>query len=102
MNLQHRTAALAVEYANLHAEASAYGALEPDGTTVNLTGCGSWTEPVDCVALTRVERRFGNGNGLYTLAEQQVALNAYYDAFEGPWFFYSSGRTLRIGVELEL
>jgi len=102
VNLQHRTAALAPEYANLHAEASAYGALEPDGTTVNLTGCGGWADPVDCVALTRVERRFGDGNGLYILAEQQRVLNAYYDAFEGPWFFYSSGRTLRIGVELEL
>jgi len=102
VNLQHRTQALAPEFANLHAEASSSGALELDGTTVNLTGCGGWSNPVNCVALTRVERRFGDGNGMYTLAEQQVALNAYYDAIEGPWFFYSPGRTLRIGVELGL
>lgn len=102
VNLQHRTQALAPEFANLHAEASSYGALEIDGTTVNLTGCGGWSNPVNCVALTRVERRFGDGNGMYTLGEQQVALNAYYDAIEGPWFFYNSGRTLRIGVELGL
>ena len=54
------------------------------------------------MALTRVERRFGDGNGLYNLAEQDRALNAYYDAFFGPYLFYGSGRTLRFGVELEL
>lgn len=102
VNLQHRTQALAPEYANLHAEASASSALEVDGTTVNLTACGTWSNPVNCVALTRVERRFGDGNGMYTLVEQDRALNAYYDAIEGSWFFYNSGRTLRIGVELGL
>ena len=101
-NLQHRTASLAPEFANLHAEASGGGALAPDGTTVDLSGCGSWNNPVNCVALTRVERRFGDGDGVYTLAEQQRVANAYYDAVEGPWFFYGSGRTLRIGLELEL
>jgi len=49
-----------------------------------------------------VERRFGDGNGLYTLTEQQRALNAFYDAFFGAWRFYGPGRTLRFGVELEL
>jgi len=29
-------------------------------------------------------------------------VNAYYDVVEGPWFFYGSGRTLRLGLELEL
>jgi len=102
VNTQHRTQALAPEYGNLIAEASANGALEPDGTTINVNGCGAWSVPVDCVVLTRVERRFGDGNGLYSLPEQQRALNAYYDAFDGPWFFYGSGRTLRFGVAVEL
>lgn len=101
-NLLHRTSALAPEFANLHAEASGAGALDPDGTTVDLSNCGSWNNQVNCVALTRVERRFGDGNGVYTLAEQQRVANAYYDAVEGPWFFYGSGRTLRLGLELEL
>lgn len=101
VNAQHRVQALSNEYANLANEASSNGALEPDGTTINLSGCGGWANPVNCVALTRVERRFGDGNGLYTLTEQQRALNAYYDAFFGPWRFYGSGRTLRFGVELE-
>jgi hypothetical protein len=102
VNTQHRIQALAPEYGNLTAEASGSGALEPDGTTINLSTCASWVNPVNCVMLTRVERRFGDGNGLYSLAEQQQALNAYYDAFDGPWFFFNPGRTLRIGVEVEL
>jgi len=102
VNAQHRSQALAPEYGNLTAEASGSGALEPDGTTINLSACSSWVNPVNCVVLTRVERRFGDGNGLYSLAEQQQTLNAYYDAFDGPWFFYNPGRTLRIGVEVEL
>ena len=102
VNAQHRSQALAPEYGNLTAEASGSGALAPDGTTINLSACSSWVNPVNCVVLTRVERRFGDGNGLYSLAEQQRALNAYYDAFDGPWFFYNPGRTLRIGVEVEL
>jgi hypothetical protein len=101
-NLQHRTSALAPEFANLHAEASGAGALDPDGTTIDLSNCGSWNNQVNCVTLSRVERRFGDGNGVYTLAEQQRVGNAYYDAIEGPWFFYGSGRTLRLGLELEL
>jgi hypothetical protein len=101
VNDRHRFDALAAEYDGLRAEASAAGALQPD-TTINLSSCGSWSKPVNCVALTRVERRFGDGNGLYTLTEQQRALNAYYDDFFGAWRFYGPGRTLRFGVELEL
>ena len=102
VNDQHRASALAGEYANLRGEATGNGALEPDGTTINLSGCVGWTSPANCVALTRVERRFGDGNGLYTLAEQNRALDAYYDAFFGPSRFYGPGRTLRFGVEMAL
>ena len=102
VNDEHRVSALAGEHANLTGEASSNGALEPDGTTINLSACGGWSNPANCFALTRIERRFGDGNGLYTLTEQDRALNAYYDAFFGPSRFYGSGRTLRFGVELEL
>jgi hypothetical protein len=90
------------EYSSLRFEAQDAGALEPDGTTVNLTACSVWGNPVNCVALTRVERRFGDGNGLYTLAEQERAFNAYYEDFFGAWRFSAPGRTLRVGISLGL
>jgi len=89
VNAEHRIQSLSNEYSNLHSEANSNGAVEPDGTTINLSSCGAWSNPANCVALTRVERRFGDGNGLY-------------DAFFGPSRFYGSGRTLRFGVELVL
>jgi len=67
---------------------------------VDLNACGSWQTPVNCVALQRVERRFGNGDGLYSTTEQLKAFNAYYDAFLGPWRFHGPARTVRIGIQL--
>lgn len=90
------------EYLALRFEAQDAGALEPDGTTVNLTACSVWGNPVNCVALTRVERRFGDGNGFYTMAEQERAFNAYYEDFFGAWRFSAPGRTLRVGISLGL
>ena len=92
---------LASEFANLTGEAANNGALQA-GNTIDLTACGSWADPVNCVTLTRVERRFGDGNGLYTVAEQQAALNAFYQSVYGPSRFYNAGRTLRVGAELAL
>jgi hypothetical protein len=90
------------EYGLLHDEAANAGALQADGTTVDLTACGSWAAPVNCLALTRVERRFGNGDGIFTLAEQQQAFNAFYRDFFGSWRLYAPGRTLRVGMALAL
>jgi len=75
---QHNT--IAAEFVNLNNEAKAAGALNPDGS-VTLGDCSTWggsAGPVDCVELKRAEARFGNGNGIYTLAEQGTALNSYY------------------------
>ncbi|HEX4627872.1 MAG TPA: hypothetical protein VH137_03700, partial [Gemmatimonadales bacterium] len=69
-----------------------------DGT-VDLRNCSPWASPVNCVALRRVQSRFGSGNGLYTPAEQIRAWNAFFDAFFGAWRFNGPGRTLRVGVE---
>ncbi len=57
---------------------------------------------MNCVALTRVERRFGDGNQQFTLPEQQQAFDAYYRDLFGAWRFYAPGRTIRIGMELAL
>ena len=103
LNAEHRTQALSGEFSNLRNEANSNGALLA-GDAINLSGCSTWAGdagPVNCVMLRRTEARFGDGDGVYTLAEQNTALNAYYDAFFGPSRFYGSGRTLRFGVELE-
>ena len=50
--------------------------------------------------LRRTEARFGDGNGVYTVAEQSRALNAFYDLFSGKQNFYNAPRNIRVGVEL--
>ena len=65
------------EYAQLRSEAFFAGALGGDGTTIDLRGnCQAWPDPVNCVSLVRVENRFGDGDGLYTGAEQERAAGA--------------------------
>jgi hypothetical protein len=98
---------LSPEFANLRIEAQNNGRLLGDGSIDLRPSCSSWTSgaagaagPVNCVALQRVEQRFGNGDGLYTLTEQTSAFNAYYDSFFGPWRFHGPGRTARIGIQL--
>ncbi|MGH7613845.1 MAG: TonB-dependent receptor domain-containing protein [Gemmatimonadales bacterium] len=87
------------ELVGLQNEASSNNALLPDGT-VDLNACATWFLPVNCVALQRVERRFGDGDGLYSTTEQVQAFNAYYDSFFGPWRFYGPARAVRIGIQL--
>ena len=89
------------EYGALWNEANTVGALAAD-RSVDLTACATWGRPADCVALTRAERRFGNGDSVFTLAEQQTTFNAFYHDFFGAWRFYAPGRTIRIGMELAL
>ena len=90
---------LGPEQAALQNEASDAGAW--DNGTVDLTrSCSAWMRPVNCVALRRVENRFGNGDGLYTADERERAFGAFYDAFYGTWSFRGPGRTARAGLEV--
>jgi hypothetical protein len=89
------------EYGSLWDEANNAGALNTTTHAVDLTSCSSWATPINCVALQRAEQRFGNGDGIYTLDEQQRAFNTFYDSFFGSWRFYSAGRQVRLGVELK-
>ncbi len=98
-NSLYRQALAAPELANMANEANEIGALLPGGT-IDLSACATWFTPVNCVALQRVERRFGNGDGLYSTAEQLQAFDAYYDSFLGPWRFHGPARTARIGIQL--
>ncbi|HZH40960.1 MAG TPA: hypothetical protein VFD85_08105 [Gemmatimonadales bacterium] len=93
------------EFVTLANEANSNGALMA-GSAISVTGCGSWTSsdqaPVNCVMLRRAEARFGNGDGTYTLAEQQNAMNAYFNMVYGSYRFYGPQRTVRVGLELAL
>jgi hypothetical protein len=103
VNPLHRAAWSSRELSGLTSEAASNNALLADGT-IDLHSCQSWTAsegaPVDCVALQRVEARFGNGDLLYSPAEQQRGMNAAYDFSFGPSLFYGPGRTLRLGLQL--
>lgn len=56
--------------------------------------------PVNVFSLLEAERRFGNGDGVFTVDEQRAAFGAWYDLFYGPERYRYSNRRLRLGVEL--
>lgn len=89
------------EYGNLWNEADNAGALNVADKSIDLTSCASWSNQLNCVSLRRVEQRFGNADGVYTLDEQEHALNTYYDSFFGAWRFYAPARSIRVGLELK-
>jgi len=102
VNDQHRQRVEDSELALLANEAQNNNALLPGGS-VDVHMCAGWlgdAGPVNCVALQRVEARFGDGDGIYSPAEQKKALDTYYDAFFGSWQFLGPGRTARLGLEL--
>ena len=76
------------------------GAQDPRG------GCGGWqaANGVDatpnCGYLIGAEQRFGNGDHLFTAAEQTRAVDAFYLVGRGLQNFTSAGRRVRLGVEV--
>lgn len=107
VNATHRDWTLDVEFQNLEREALDNNRLLPNGDIDLQPDCASWTVTggvngavVNCVALRRAEARFGNGDGLYSLAERETTLYAFYNAFHGPQTFYGMGRSVRLGVEI--
>lgn len=100
------------EFAN---EASANGVLQGDGS-IDLTfggaadprgGCGAWTRGgvvsvPNCIYLIGAEERFGNGDHLFTVAEQGRAFEAYYNVNRGLQNFTGPGRRVRLGLEIGL
>jgi hypothetical protein len=103
VNALHRENTISPEFSNLANEAGANGKLLSGGAVDLRASCSTWTGitgVVDCVNLRRVEARFGNGDGIYTPAEQSTALNAYYDLLNGTQTFYGTPRSIRLGFEL--
>ncbi len=106
-NATFRAQRISAELGDLEREASDNNRLLPNGDIDLIPNCASWTVTsgsngavVNCVALQRVEARFGNGDGLYSRAERETALNTFFNALYGPQTFYGSGRSVRLGVEL--
>ncbi len=98
--------------AGLALDAATAGVLRADSAVdfTVLGGCGNWqgrntaadfsSGPVDCVLLERAEARYGNGDGVFTLAEYTAAFNAYYSLQNAPSRFYGPGRRIRLGMQL--
>jgi len=69
-------------------------------------GCGAWVDQSgnsatpNCIYLIRAEQRYGNGDGLFTVAEQTRASDALYNAFRGLSNFTGMGRQVRLGLEV--
>jgi outer membrane receptor for ferrienterochelin and colicin len=86
------------------------GTLAADGVSLNLpttkAGCagfhnGSTPSAPTCFYYQQSEKRFGNGDGVYTAAEQRRAsdLKNYYNTFHIS-NFVSGTRTVRVGFEV--
>jgi hypothetical protein len=74
---------------------------------LGVDGCGNWvntqgdpTSP-NCAYLIQAEQRFGDGDGVFTVAEQRRASDAFYFAnARGQQAFTGRGRSARLGLEL--
>jgi TonB dependent receptor-like, beta-barrel/TonB-dependent Receptor Plug Domain len=97
-------------------EADANGVRQPDGA-IDLSfggvanpraACGSWILPSgvpnvpNCIYLIGAEERWGNGDHVFTTAEQARASDALYQVARGLQNFTGPGRRVRLGLELGL
>jgi outer membrane receptor protein involved in Fe transport len=72
---------------------------ELDLSSVDAAGTGVATM-VDLIMLRRAEARFGNGDGLFSAAEQDAAFRAAELFKNGPQTLVGPGRRVRLGFEL--
>lgn len=69
-------------------------------------GCHDWvdqaTRPASpsCFYLIRAEQRYGNGDRVFSSAEQRAASEAHFFTIRGLDVFRGPGRDLRLGLEL--
>jgi hypothetical protein len=99
-NQRNREQFIEPELLNLAEEAGNAGALAANGSVLLTGNCQQWATPVNCEALRRVEARFGDADGTYTVAEQEAAYGAAYESFRGVWRFKGQPRHIRLGFEL--
>jgi hypothetical protein len=78
------------------------GAITLPGT---IAGCakvlsGTNSYAAACYYMIRSEQRFGNGDGVYTLAEQRLASDAKNSAANSVWASNTGARTIRFALEV--
>jgi hypothetical protein len=81
---------------------------DADGAIVlptTIAGCGkvvngSNSYAPECFYYVRSEQRFGNGDGIYTLAEQRAASDAKNAKTNSIWNSVTGARTIRFGLEV--
>jgi outer membrane receptor protein involved in Fe transport len=105
-----REANLRADLGDLASEGSLNGALGADSAIVldfPHESCALWISSrqrpaaANCMYLIRAEQRFGNGDGVFTVAEQTRAINALYDVVRGGQQQTPPGRRARLGVEVD-
>jgi len=107
-----RQLAWASDSAGYAVEGRASGVLLGDGSLdlrfagAAASGCGGWVRAdnfpaaPNCVYLIRAEERYGDGDHLFTVAEQRRASDADYGIGAGLYNFTGTPRRLRVGLEL--
>ncbi len=76
-----------------------FGGAGNSGCANYVTAGGAGAQP-SCIQLIRAEQRFGNGDGVFSLAEQHKASDASYYGGRGDFAFLGAGRRVRLGLEL--
>jgi hypothetical protein len=108
-NDNERAANLQTDLDDLATERDANSAVGADGA-LSLPpaheNCAGWVSSknrpaaANCLYLIRAEERFGNGDHLFTVAEQTDAINALYDVARGEQQQLGVGRRARLGFEI--
>lgn len=109
-NDAERAANLQADLEDLANEGQRNGVLDADGSLrldFAHEGCAGWvatidfrSSPANCIYLIRAEQRYGDGDGIYTVAEQTAAINALYDVARGSQQHVGRGRRARVGIEI--
>jgi outer membrane receptor for ferrienterochelin and colicin len=99
----------AADSLDLLQEARQSGALASSGAITLPTAhekCSTWVTQdglpaaPNCIALIRAEERYGNGDGIFDLAEQHAASDALYQVVRGIQNFTGAPRRVRLGFEV--
>jgi hypothetical protein len=105
-----RAANLRADLGQLALEGANNGVLAADSSLmlpVRHESCATWISSkasrpaaANCMYLIRAEERFGDGDGVFTVEEQSLAINALYDVARGEQEQTAPGRRARVGLEL--